>query len=100
MLNRHKNIKLHKANIANADADFLCCLAECAYNIIKVNVPLSAVYKRNLQKYRTYLRKLSKKKTSVKKKKEILQTGGFLSALLAPLASSVIVPLLKQVLGG
>ena len=40
-----------------------------------------------------YMRTLSKKKTSAKKKKEIVQNGGFLSAFLAPLASTVLAPM-------
>ena len=98
MFTRHKNVKLRKAIIANADADFLCCLAECSYNIIKGNVPLTAAHKKKLKKYKTYMRTLSKKKTSAKQKKEILQNGGFLSAFLAPLASTVLAPLLGQLL--
>ena len=100
MLNRHTNIKLRKAIIANADVDFLCCLAGCAYNILRGNFPLSEAHKKKLEKYETYTRQLTKKSTSTKKDKQILQTGGFLSTVLAPLSSSVIVPLLKQVLGG
>ena len=49
MLNRHKNIKLRKAVIANANADFLCCLAECVYIILKGNVPLTTVHKKTLK---------------------------------------------------
>ena len=94
MLNRHKNINLRKTIIANAD--FLCCLAECAYNIFKGKVHLTKVHKKKLKKYKHYMRTLSKKKTSAKKKKEILENGGFLSAFIAPLASTVLVPLLGQ----
>ena len=39
----------------------------------------------SIKKYKSALRKLVERKTSVKKKKDILQTGGFLSALLTPL---------------
>ena len=40
-LNRIKSNKLKRAIIANADADLLCALAKCAYNILKKNTPLS-----------------------------------------------------------
>ena len=40
-LNRYKTNTLRRAIIANADADLLCALAECAYNILKQNIPLS-----------------------------------------------------------
>ena len=34
-LNRFKSNKLRRAIIANADADLMCALAECAYDILK-----------------------------------------------------------------
>ena len=40
-LNRCKSTKLRRVIIANADADLLCALAECAYNILKTNIPLT-----------------------------------------------------------
>ena len=55
-LNRIKSNKLKKAIIANADADLLCALAECAYNILKKNIPLTDLQTRRLSKYRTKLR--------------------------------------------
>ena len=66
MLNIHKNIKLRRAIIANAD--FLCFLTECANDIIKGNVPLCPVHKKKLKKYNNYMRTLSKKKTQSKVK--------------------------------
>ena len=41
MLNRNKNTKLRNAVLANADADLICSLYECAYNILKGNVKLA-----------------------------------------------------------
>ena len=40
-----------------------------------------------LAKHKEDLRKLIDKKISMKKKKEILQDGGFIGALLAPIVS-------------
>ena len=105
-LNRYKSNKLRRAIIANADADLLCALAECAYNILINNIPLSDLQRRRLSKYRTKLRELSQKRTPAAKRRRILlqqqvgegQSGGFLSAFLAPLASSVFLPLLREVL--
>ena len=105
-LARYKNNKVKKAIIANADADMLCALAECAYNILKKNIPLTALQRRRLGKYRTKLRELAQRKTTAARRKRLLlqpqvgegQSGGFLSAFLAPLASSVLLPLLRQVL--
>ena len=58
-LNRIKSNKLKRAIIANADADLLCALAECAYNILKKNIPLSELQRRRLSKYRTKLHELA-----------------------------------------
>ena len=105
-LNRYKSTKLRRAIIANAGADLLCALAECAYNILKKNIPLSDLHRRSLSKYRTKFRKLSQRRAPAARRRRILlqqqvgegQSGGFLTAFLAPLASSVFLPLLREVL--
>ena len=105
-LNRYKSIKLRRAIIANADADLLCALAGCAYNTLKNNIPLSDLQRQRLSKYRTKLRELSQRRTPAARRRRILlqrqvgegQSGGFLSAFLAPLASSVFLLLLQEVL--
>ena len=103
-LNRYKSTKLRRAIIGNADADLLCALAECAYNILKKNIPLSDLQRRRLRKYRTKLHELSQRRTPAARRRRILlqlqvgegQSDGFLSAFLAPLASSVFLPLLRE----
>ena len=105
-LNRLKSNKLRRAIIANADADLLCALAECAYNILKKNIPLSDLQRRRLSKYRMKLSELAQRRTPAARRRRILlqrqvgegQSGGFLSAFLTPLASSVLLPLLREVL--
>ena len=105
-LARYKNNKVKKAIIANADAHLLCALAECAYNILTQNIPLTALQRRRLSKYRTKLRELAQRRTPAARGRRILlqpqvgegQSGGFLSAFLAPLASSVLLPILQEVL--
>ena len=104
-LNRCKSTKLRRAIIANADADLLCSLTECAYNILKKNIPLTDLQRRRLSKYRTKLRELSQRRTPAGRRRILLQqqvsegqSGGFLSAFLAPLASSVFLPLRREVL--
>jgi len=49
-------------------------------NVLKGNVPLTNAQMSRIQD----LRALSVKKTSLAKKRKIIQKGGFLSALLAP----------------
>ena len=105
-LNRYKSTKLRRAIIVKAGADLLCALAVCAYNILKKNIPLSDLQRRRLSKYRTKLRELAQRRTPAARRRRILlqqqvgegQSGGFLSAFLAPLASSIFLPLLREVL--
>ena len=71
--------------IRKADRKLLNTLCECSLNILKGNIALSKPQLIRLKKYKSALRNLVERKTSLKKKKAILQTGGFLSALLTPL---------------
>ena len=71
--------------ISHANKDLILSLVECAVNIIRGNVKLTPNQFRRLKRYRTELERLIKPKTSQKAKKEILQNGGFLGALLRPL---------------
>jgi len=73
-----------KEYIRKCDREFVDCVSECAKNVIKGNVPLTDRQMTNLRRKRHDLRALSKKKTSLRHKRKILQKGGFLSALLPP----------------
>ena len=103
-LNRYKSTKLRRAIITNADADILCALAECAYNILKTNIPLTELQRRRLSKYRKKLRELSQRRAPAARRRRFLmqkqvkegQSGGFLTAFLAPLARWVFLPLLLK----
>jgi len=65
--------------------EFIKCICECAKNVLAGNVALSPEHKRRLKRYKHSLRKLALKKTSMKSKKKIVQSGGFLGALLGPI---------------
>ena len=105
-LNRYKSTKLRRAIIGNTDANMLCALAECTYNILKKNIPLTELQRQRLSKYRTKLRELFQRRTPTARRRRILllqqvgegQSGGFLSAFLLPLASSVFLLLLRELL--
>ena len=88
-----------KAMIKTADPDMINCLSECAHNILKGNVPLRIGQKQRLARHKKDLRLLSKRSTAIKRKKKILQKGGFLGGLLAPLVTSVL-PAVAQGVGG
>ena len=85
---------LKRGIIEKASTEFIRCLCDCSYNILKGNVQIEPSNKRKLSKHKTKLRQLSNKKVSLKKKQKNVQTGGFLSGLLNALA-----PVLGGVLG-
>jgi len=76
--------KAKKDFIRKCDKEFLDCVSECAKNVIKGNVPLTIRQKERLRRSRNDLRALSVKKTTLRRKRRILQKGGFLGALLPP----------------
>jgi len=51
---------------------------------LRGNVPLTSKQTTKLRRNKKNLRSLATKKTSLKKKRQILQKGGFLAALLPP----------------
>ena len=73
-----------KAVLKGASPDLIDALSECSLNILKGHVRLTSAQKKRLKRYRQSLRALSKKKTSAKRRKQILQKGGFVGALLKP----------------
>jgi len=79
--------KARREFIRKCDKDFIDCVSECARNLLKGNVPLTKRQMTNLRRKRQDLRALSKKKTSMRAKRKIVQKGGFLSALLPPVLS-------------
>ena len=81
-LNRIKSNKLKRAIIANADADMLCALAECAYNILKQrDIPLTALQRRRLSKYRTKLRELGQRRTPAARRRRLTNMLCFLEEI-------------------
>ena len=83
-----------KAVVENATPQLVKTLCECCHNVLKGNVPLTPGQKRRLRRHKVNLRQLTKKSLTVKRRKQILQTGGFLGALLGP-----VLGVLKGVLG-
>jgi len=76
--------KAKKDFVRKCDKEFLDCVSDCAKNVIKGNIPLSVRQKERLCRSRNDLRALSVKKTALRRKRRILQKGGFLDALLTP----------------
>ena len=76
--------KMREKILKNCKRALLCCLCECALNVLKGHVPLKKSQKTRLARFKQKLRQLASKKTRVKVKKQIVQTGGFIGALLTP----------------
>ena len=102
-LQRHANIlkvlatakpPLQKAIINAGDKALVDTLCDCAQNILKGNVPMTKHQKTRLRRHVQSLRRLTQNQ-SLKNKKRILQTGGFLGGLLAP-----VLGILGSILGG
>jgi len=82
--NRKKNI------VCNADDDLCRALCECAANIIYENVPIADWRKEKLSHHKRLLRDLANPKLPISKKREAIQSGGFISllpSLIAPVLS-------------
>ncbi len=92
--------QLRKAIIHNLSKEALYCICDCCYNLLKGNLQLSAKDKKRLVPHRGTLRQLASKGVSLKNKKHLLiQKGGLVSALIAPLlgvAASLIAEWIQQ----
>jgi hypothetical protein len=78
------NIRRHLLS-THCNRDFIHCVCECAKNLLKGVVPLTASQLVDLRRKKAALRLLALKKTSLKKRKQIIQQGGFLGVLLGPI---------------
>ena len=96
-LHRHANFlrQLHRASPKqrsklvkkHCDGEFVGCITECVKNLLKGNVPLNPAQKKKLKAKKKVLRQIALKKTSLRKKQKLIQSGGFLGALLGPIVS-------------
>ena len=98
MLNRTNNAKLRKAILEYADADLISALCECAHNIPRGTVRLTPREKVRLRKYKDKRHLIANRRLSISRRRREIQQHGdaFLPALLAPLATTVFLPLLRQ----
>ena len=82
--------KINRAIIEESGPEVIRVLSECACNTLKGNVPLTQAQKNKLRRYKNHLRNLAeKKRVGIKKKKVILQQGGFLPALLGAILPAI-----------
>jgi len=75
--------------IKNCDKALIDCFCECSRNVLNGNVPLKSTQLNKLRREKKNLRALSLKRTPLKRKRKILQKGGFIGALLPPILSII-----------
>lgn len=78
---------MRKEILKNCNKYLLCCLCECARNVLKGNVPVTEAQKSKLGRFKKKLREFASKKTRAAVKRKLVQTGGFIGALLTPVLS-------------
>lgn len=95
----NSNGKQRKEMIAHANRGQIEAIGEIALNLLKGNILVPSSSFKRLKPHKTKLLYLTRKKPSLKKKKEVLnQQGGFLpalAALIAPLAVDLLGKVLK-----
>ena len=76
--------KKRDAIISASDKDLIKAICECAHNVLRGNVELTPEEKRKLAPKKKHLRHLADNKVSLKRKREVIQRGGNLLAVLLP----------------
>jgi hypothetical protein len=83
--------KLRNAILLNSNTEFIKSILEIIMNTIHGNVNICEKIKKKLKKYKSYLRELTKRHFSFSKKRKILiQHGGFLTSLLTSLIAGAL----------
>jgi len=81
--------KSRKSFVKNCSPDFINCICECSKNLLKGNVPVTPVQLKKLRRHKKALHTLSTKKASLKTRRQLLQRGGFLPLIIAPILGLV-----------
>ena len=70
-------------------------MCECIKNVLNAKLPIKAAHLKQLSRHKQTLRALASKRTSLVKRKQLLQRGGFIGALLP-----AIIPAIASLIGG
>ena len=81
--------------VKNADKELIECLSKITSSILQNHVKLNSKQKTQIKKYRPQVNQLLGGKKNLKNKKKALQTVGFLSAIIGPIAA-----ILTSIIGG
>ena len=77
---------------ALCDSEFAKAVCECCWNVVNKRVVLSSKSQKQLGKHKKILRNISNKSLSLKKRKALIQSGGFASLLpflIGPVISGI-----------
>ena len=72
-----------KAVLEKSKNHLVKSICDISLNVLKGTAPISKQNKKRLSCHKSSLRKLIDRKLSLKKKRNVIQSGGFLSTLLA-----------------
>lgn len=95
---QHMRPTARRRYLACCPKEIIECFSECALNILKGNVKLSRAQLQKLRREKNNLRRLSLKKTPLSQKRKIVQKGGFIGGLLAPVLS-LLAPVVGSLFG-
>lgn len=85
-----------KSIVKEGKSDLITCFNEICLNILRNNVELTPLQKKKLVKYKGDIRELAGKSNIKKTRKIIVQKGGLLTALLAPMLGILSKGILKK----
>jgi hypothetical protein len=88
--------KLKRLGVSGRKKFFKTCskecvnkICECVKNVLNANLEIKPAHLKKLSRHKQTLRALALKKTSLVKRKRLLQKGGFLAALLPAIIPAV-----------
>jgi len=86
---KFKTTKGRSNYLQNADHDLIACLVECSSNLLKGSVPLTIKQKSNLKTHLHFLRNIGKERKVSSAKRKLVQSGGFLPMVIAPILAAI-----------
>lgn len=91
--------RARRSYVKSCNKELMDCFSECAKNVLKGNVKLSSRQFGKLQREKKNVRALASKRTPLKRKRKIVQRGGFIGALLMPAIATLGGILMNRLLG-
>lgn len=95
LLAKARNRQRREKLIDLANKHEIIAVAEIVLNLLKGQIPLTDKQNSSIKRYKNVLREITRRSTSLKKKKRLLkQKGGFLPTLI-PIALTILSNLIK-----